>query len=389
MKNQNIAIYIHWPFCKSKCPYCDFNSHVREHVDQLKWNEAYLKEISKHQEFLKNKNIVSIFFGGGTPSLMPSFIVENIISTLAEFANIDKTTEISLEANPTSVESTKFKAFAKAGINRISLGIQSLNPDDLKFLGREHSAREAIAAIELAKENFSRYSFDLIYALPKQSLESWQKELSEALKLAGRHLSLYQLTIEKGTPFYSLYQNKKFKIPDEDLARDFYSLTQNIMSDNGFAAYEISNHAKENEECRHNLVYWKYDDFLGIGPGAHSRMNDQAIHSIYHPENWLNAALENKNTQQSCISLTKSEKVYEILLMGLRLKEGIKQQDFTEKTGYNFAQCLNQEKLKWLLENNFLIFKEDYLVTSDEGKILLNQIIMQLTDNDFLESINT
>ncbi len=387
MTVKNIAIYIHWPFCKSKCPYCDFNSHVREHIDQLKWNQAYLAEITKHQQFLQGKKIVSIFFGGGTPSLMPSFIVQNIIEKLSSLASIDKHTEITLEANPTSVEATKFKAFANAGINRVSLGIQSLNPEDLKFLGREHSANEAIAAIEIAKENFARYSFDLIYALPKQTLKAWQTELTQALKLAGNHLSLYQLTIEKGTPFYSLYQNKKFQIPSEELARDFYSLTQDIMTDAGLTAYEISNHAKAGEECRHNLVYWQYNDFLGIGPGAHSRINNQAIHSIYHPENWLNAALNNEKTEQSAIDLNLTERIYEILLMGLRLTKGINQQEFINKTGYNFSQCLNQDKLNWLLENNFLQFENEYLFATSEGKLVLNHIINQLTDNVFLKSI--
>ena len=374
MTLKNIAIYIHWPFCKSKCPYCDFNSHVREHIDQLKWNQAYIAEISKYQDLLQGKKIVSIFFGGGTPSLMPSFIVQNIIEKLSSLAVIDKNIEITLEANPTSVEANKFREFAKAGINRVSLGIQSLNPEGLKFLGREHSAEEAIAAIEVAKESFSRYSFDLIYALPKQTLKAWQEELLQALKLADKHLSLYQLTIEKGTPFYSLYQNRKFQIPNEELARDFYSLTQEIMNDKGFAAYEISNHAKEGQECRHNLVYWRYDDFLGIGPGAHSRINNQAIHSIYHPENWLNAALNNKKTEQSIIDLSLAEKIYEILLMGLRLTKGINQQEFINKTGYNFSQCLNQDRFSWLIENDFLKFENEQIFVTYEGKLVLNHI---------------
>ena len=387
MTLKNIAIYIHWPFCKSKCPYCDFNSHVREHIDQLKWNQAYIAEISKYQDLLQGKKIVSIFFGGGTPSLMPSFIVQNIIEKLSSLAVIDKNIEITLEANPTSVEANKFREFAKAGINRVSLGIQSLNPEGLKFLGREHSAEEAIAAIEVAKESFSRYSFDLIYALPKQTLKAWQEELLQALKLADKHLSLYQLTIEKGTPFYSLYQNRKFQIPNEELARDFYSLTQEIMNDKGFAAYEISNHAKEGQECRHNLVYWRYDDFLGIGPGAHSRINNQAIHSIYHPENWLNAALNNKKTEQSIIDLSLAEKIYEILLMGLRLTKGINQQEFINKTGYNFSQCLNQDRFSWLIENDFLKFENEQIFVTYEGKLVLNHIINQLTDSRFLKSI--
>ena len=375
---QKLSIYIHWPFCKSKCPYCDFNSHVRENIDQQNWNKAYLAEITKHADFLQNKKIVSIFFGGGTPSLMPSFIVENIIKKLSEFAIIDNNIEITLEANPTSVESSKFKEFAQAGVNRVSLGIQSLNQNDLKFLGREHSVDEAITAIEIAKQNFNRYSFDLIYALPEQTLTAWESELTQALKLAGKHLSLYQLTIEKGTPFYSLYQNKKFQMPNEELAGDFYTLTQDIMSTAGLPAYEISNHAKTNEECRHNLVYWEYDDFLGIGPGAHSRINNQAIHSIYHPENWLNSALQNQNTNQNQIDLTLEEIISEILLMGLRLRKGINQQHFITKTGYSFADKLKQDKLAWLLENKFLQLENDHLFATDSGRLVLNHIISQL-----------
>ncbi|MEK6734209.1 MAG: radical SAM family heme chaperone HemW, partial [Pseudomonadota bacterium] len=315
MSSSNIAIYIHWPYCKSKCPYCDFNSHVRDAIDVSAWNEGYLKEIDNYSALLQNKKIISIFFGGGTPSLMPSFIVKNIINKLKELGKFDQNIEITLEANPTSVEAEKFKEFAEAGINRVSLGIQSLNQNNLKFLGREHNVEEAIAAIKIAKDNFKRYSFDLIYALPNQTLNSWRDELVQALDLAGEHLSLYQLTIEKGTPFYSMYQKKKFDLPGEDLAKDFYMLTQEIMEAKGFPAYEISNHARLGEECKHNMVYWQYDDFLGIGPGAHSRINNKAMHSIYHPENWLKAALEGKTTIQDSIDLKLDDRVNEILLM--------------------------------------------------------------------------
>ena len=377
---KNIAIYIHWPFCKSKCPYCDFNSHVREQINQQDWNNAYLKQISSYADYLADKNIVSIFFGGGTPSLMPSFIVENIINHLGNLATIDKTIEVTLEANPTSVESKKFKEFANAGINRISLGIQSLNPTDLKFLGREHSAKEAVNAIEIAKDNFSRYSFDLIYALPQQTLIQWESELLQALKLADKHLSLYQLTIEKGTPFYSLYKNNKFQIPDEDLSRKFYILTQDIMENAGLTAYEISNHAKPLEECKHNLVYWKYNDFLGIGPGAHSRIKNQAICNIHHPENWLNAIINDNNPFQTSTYLTLEEKISEILLMGLRLKEGINEKSFFDKIGSSISDNVNKNKLEFFIEHNFLERKEDYLFASFEGKLVLNHIIEQLTN---------
>jgi putative oxygen-independent coproporphyrinogen III oxidase len=373
-----VAIYIHWPFCKSKCPYCDFNSHVREQIDQAKWSEGYLKDITNNKENLRDKRIVSIFFGGGTPSLMPSFIVANIIEKLASFAEMDEKIEITLEANPTSVESKKFKEFSQAGVNRLSLGIQSLNQEDLRFLGREHNVDEAIRAIELAKEHFTRYSFDLIYALPNQKLVLWEKELSQALKLAGKHLSLYQLTIEKGTAFYSLYQNKKFQMPNEELAKDFYLLTQDIMLDANLPAYEISNHAQIGEECRHNLVYWQYDDFVGIGPGAHGRINGQALHSIYHPENWLTSVLAGECPIQNKFDLTLEEKICEMLLMGLRLTKGINQKDFSNKLGGGFSDVLRKDKLTWLLENGFLKIENNHLLASDSGKLVLNNIISQL-----------
>lgn len=375
-----ISVYIHWPFCKSKCPYCDFNSHVRDVIEVDKWNKAYLTEIENNRENLEGRNIVSIFFGGGTPSLMPSFIISNIIDKLASIANIDSKTEITFEANPTSVESKKFQEFALAGINRVSLGVQSFNDQDLKFLGREHSISEALSAIEIAKKYFKRYSFDLIYALPNQNLKAWENELISALKIADRHLSLYQLTIEKGTPFYSLHSKKKFVIPDENLAKDFYILTQNIMNEAKLPAYEISNHAAIEEECRHNLAYWQYDEFIGIGPGAHGRVNSYAIHSIYHPENWLNAVLENKSTAQATNLLTSDDKICEMLLMGLRLNKGINQMDFLTKTGANF-DYFSQNKLNWMLKNDFLKLENDFLFTTNKGKLVLNTIIDQLLDN--------
>jgi putative oxygen-independent coproporphyrinogen III oxidase len=377
---KNISIYIHWPFCKSKCPYCDFNSHVRDNIEIHKWNEAYLTEIENNRDNLIGKNIASVFFGGGTPSLMPSFIVSNIIDKLASIANIDATTEITFEANPTSVEIKKFKEFSSAGINRVSLGVQSFNDKDLKFLGREHSLNEALDAIEVARQHFKRYSFDLIYALPNQSLSAWENELSSALKIADKHLSLYQLTIEKGTPFYGLHQKKKFTIPNEELAKDFYDLTQNIMNDAKLKAYEISNHAALNEECRHNLAYWQYDEFIGIGPGAHGRINNHALHSIYHPENWLNAVLTNKPTAQAMNLLTTDDKVCEMLLMGLRLNKGINQQDFISKTNHDFSY-FSKKKLDWMLESNFLKLENNNLFATDKGKLVLNSIIEQLLSN--------
>lgn len=375
---QELAIYIHWPFCKSKCPYCDFNSHVREEIKEEAWKEAYVKQIEHNKDYLTSKKIVSIFFGGGTPSLMPAIIVDNIINELAKYAKLDSTTEITLEANPTSVEASKFKEFAKAGINRVSLGIQSLDDNELKFLGREHNTKEAIDAILLAQECFNRYSFDLIYALPKQKLSDWEKQLLKALKYAGKHLSLYQLTIEKGTKFYSLHKKSKFKIPGEELARDFYLLTQNIMNQHNLPAYEISNHASLGEECRHNLVYWKYGDFLGIGPGSHSRMNKKAFNALYNPEEWLNKALKNDNNIiQNSINLTDEEIFSEAILMGLRLSDGIKESDLILRTGKDFS-FLNKKKLDYFLDQKMLELKENSLRANLKGQLLLNHIIENL-----------
>jgi putative oxygen-independent coproporphyrinogen III oxidase len=377
---QKIALYVHWPFCKSKCPYCDFNSHVRENIDSLSWCKAYLNEIEYYAPHLVNKELVSIFFGGGTPSLMPSFIIKEILDKLRSITYFSETIEITLEANPTSVESEKFAAFSEAGVNRVSLGIQSLDQNDLKFLGRGHTAEEAIGAIEIAKKYFKRYSFDLIYALPNQNLTSWESQLRSALKLVGDHISLYQLTIEKGTAFYSDYKNKKLKIPGENLAKDFYLLTQEIMNDHKLPAYEISNHATIGQECRHNLIYWKYDDFIGIGPGAHGRINNKAISNVYHPENWLNSVLQNNNAIQHSLELTFKEQLYEILLMGLRLNSGINQEEFIQKMGNDFHSLLNIRELDVLLKNGFLNFENNYLYASSKGKLVLNKIIDMLVE---------
>lgn len=319
----NLAIYIHWPFCKSKCPYCDFNSHVRDSIDIDKWKRAYKNAITNYAEILNGRKITSIFFGGGTPSLMPTDLVKEIIDNLKKLSIFDKNIEITLEANPTSVEMSKFREFANAGINRVSLGIQSFNSENLKFLGREHSANEAVEAINIAREVFKRYSFDLIYALPNQTLEEWAMELKQALKLADKHLSLYQLTIEKGTKFFSDYKSKKFSLPSDDLASDFYKLTQEIMNAHSLPAYEISNHASVGEECKHNLVYWTYGEFIGIGPGAHSRINNTEMHDIYHPEKWLNTVLSGESPIQNKNVLSDEEIISEILIMGLRLTKGL------------------------------------------------------------------
>ncbi|MFO0109588.1 MAG: radical SAM family heme chaperone HemW, partial [Alphaproteobacteria bacterium] len=269
-----LAIYIHWPFCKKKCPYCDFNSHVRDAIDAEGWRQALIRELLYWQPLTHNHRVTSIFFGGGTPSLMPPAILAALIDTVRESWNCAPDIEITMEANPTSVESVNFAAAAKAGVNRLSLGVQSLRPEALKFLGREHSESEARSAIALAAEHFPRYSFDLIYALPGQTLDAWKTELREALTYARGHLSLYQLTIEENTAFHHQYHHDQaFTLPEEALAAEMYELTQRIMGEAGLPAYEISNHAASGHESRHNLSYWRGESYLGIGAGAHGRLD--------------------------------------------------------------------------------------------------------------------
>ena len=299
---KDLALYIHWPFCMSLCPYCDFNSHVRGAVEQEKWLNAYIKEIQHYKKILGNKNITSIFFGGGTPSLMDVKTVEGILNSISREFTVGKDVEISLEANPTSTEYNKFKALRKAGVNRLSLGIQSFNNDRLKFLGRKHSAENGMKAIEIASANYDNFSFDIIYNLPNQTNAELQKTLNIAFQFKSPHISLYQLTIEKGTKFFTEHRDGKFELPNESDSEDNYNFITNSLRGNGLNRYEVSNYAKEGFECKHNLSYWNYDEYLGIGAGAHSRVEvngkRNAIFDIHNPEKWLeNVKLKNHGIQ--------------------------------------------------------------------------------------------
>lgn len=322
-----LAIYVHWPFCVSKCPYCDFNSHVVRTINQDDWLKAYINELEFSAKQTPAHKVKTIFFGGGTPSLMPPKLMHSIIDRICSLWACNDDLEISFEANPTSVEAEKFRAFKDAGANRVSIGIQAFNDADLKFLGRPHTLEEGIAAIELAHSAFDRVSFDLIYARPHQSLQSWQNELHQALEYAPTHISLYQLTIEPGTAFYTSFARGDFPLPDEHLSAELYELTANVLNDHGFDAYEVSNYAKPGQACQHNLMYWTYQDYVGIGPGAHGRLTVDGVKYATRrhraPDVWLQSCLSNGNGQHEFVPLSTYETLQELMLMGLRLEEGI------------------------------------------------------------------
>jgi putative oxygen-independent coproporphyrinogen III oxidase len=382
--NRLLSIYIHYPFCKSKCPYCDFNSHVKNNIDHEAFQNAYLSELEYFAQRLKNRQIKTIFFGGGTPSLMPISLPEKIISKISKLWNLDKNCEITIEANPTSFEAEKFKDFKSAGINRLSMGIQALNDSDLKFLGREHSASEAILAIETASKIFDNYSFDLIYARPNQTTSAWESELNQAIKLSPNHLSLYQLTIEKGTKFYGQHKNGEFILPNEELSADLYNLTNQITQDNNLELYEISNYARKDYECRHNLVYWKGEDYIGIGAGAHSRVyldddiNRSAIIMLHEPSFWLDKVKKDGVGIQQINQINKQELLEEIILMGLRLKDGIDNEIFINHFNKNITEIFDFKKISNLEKNGLIRINNQNIKITDKGRILSNGVILKL-----------
>jgi len=377
-KNQ-IGIYIHWPFCASKCPYCDFNSHVHESIDHDAWKKAYLRALQHYAEVAPGREVVSVFFGGGTPSLMKPDTVEAVISEIQKLWPIANDIEVTLEANPTSVEMEKFKAFRSAGVNRVSLGLQALNDKDLNFLGREHNAHEAQQAIEIGAQTFDRYSFDLIYARPKQSLSAWEDELKKALRLARGHMSLYQLTIEKGTPFYMRHGRGEFAIPDDVLGADFYHLTQDIMEEAGLPAYEVSNHAAEGQACRHNLIYWHYADYIGIGPGAHGRLSIEqgkvATRDHSAPDIWLKDVQASGTGTHPFENLSDRDQVMEKLMMGLRTCDGVLLSSLSDTTSPDYTYMIHQENLKRIIGQNWAVQEEGRLRLTREGMLRLNVIL--------------
>jgi len=318
-----LALYIHWPFCVSKCPYCDFNSHVRESVDQQIWLNALLADMAYEAALTKARPLTSIFFGGGTPSLMPPATVAALIEAAEAHWGFAPDIEITLEANPSSVEAARFSDLAKAGVNRVSLGLQALDDAALAFLGRAHSVSESLDALAIARREFARVTFDLIYARPDQSEAEWRSELARAISFGAAHMSLYQLTIEEGTRFASDVRKGAFKPADDDTGADLYAVTQEMMGDAGLPAYEISNHAAPGEQSRHNLTYWRYQDYIGIGPGAHGRRLGSATQRHKKPENFLSAIARNEHGIRAEETLGPAAQVTEALLMGLRLAEGV------------------------------------------------------------------
>ena len=374
LNSRPFGLYIHWPYCVSKCPYCDFNSHVAKSIDHDDWAKSYVHELKRVAKECPDRTVSSIFFGGGTPSLMAPKTTEQIINTAQELWGFTPDVEITLEANPTTVEIDTFPNFKAAGINRLSIGVQSLRPDVLKFLERAHSIDDALNALKLAEKTFDRYSFDLIYARPDQTLHEWEAELKEALALSAGHLSLYQLTIEPGTEFY----HKKIQAVDEDLGAELFDLTQEMMETANMPAYEISNHAKTGQESRHNLVYWQGDDYAGIGPGAHSRLNDHAIHQIYKPDLWLQSVNDKGSGEQKRKRLEKNDRALELLLMGLRLRDGVDAAHFEQLIGKPLKDSVDPNGIKQLIEYGFIEWTDTHLRPTAEGRKCLDAVLEKL-----------
>ncbi|MDE2574818.1 MAG: coproporphyrinogen III oxidase [Rhodospirillales bacterium] len=379
---QPLALYIHWPFCRAKCPYCDFNSHVRERIDQARFAAALRAELAWEAARLGRRPLASIFFGGGTPSLMAPETVAALIADARHHFDAAPTIEITLEANPTSVEAGRLAAFAQAGVNRASLGVQSLHDDDLRRLGREHSAAQAIAALETARRIFPRLSFDLIYARPGQDLAAWRAELRAALALAADHLSLYQLTIEPGTAFEALHRQGALALPGDDAAAALYDATGEEAAGFGLHAYEVSNYAASGAESRHNLAYWRYADYAGIGPGAHGRVSlgGRLIATRRHraPEPWAERVECYGHGSTAEVDIAPAERAREMLLMGLRLAEGIDAAAFAARTGIALEGAIDAEVAAQAEAEGYLRHHAGGLAATAEGRKRLDALLAAL-----------
>jgi putative oxygen-independent coproporphyrinogen III oxidase len=377
-----LALYIHWPFCLAKCPYCDFNSHVRERLPQAEMLAALRAELAWEAARLGPRQVNSIFFGGGTPSLMEPDSVATLIQDAGRLFTLAEGAEITLEANPTSIEAGRFAAYRAGGVNRVSIGVQSFEPASLKFLGRQHSAEQAIAAIELGAKIFPRISFDLIYARPEQTEEGWRAELRQALSLAADHLSLYQLTIEEGTKFATLYGRGEFVLPEEELAARLYDATAEEGARFGLKPYEISNYARPGAESRHNLAYWRYQDYAGIGPGAHGRVSigGQLLATSRHraPEAWMERVQRDGHGTTEEQPISPADQAREALLMGLRLAEGVSIPYFTARTGVALEDAVEADMLAACIEEGYLTLTPERITATTQGRHRLDALLPAL-----------
>ncbi|WP_337181172.1 radical SAM family heme chaperone HemW [Shinella sp.] len=380
LSDPGFGIYVHWPFCAAKCPYCDFNSHVRHQpVDQPRFVQAFLKEMATMRRLTGSRSVTSIFMGGGTPSLMAPETVDAILNGIARHWHVPDGIEITMEANPSSVEAERFRGYRAAGVNRVSLGVQALNDRDLKFLGRLHDVADALKAIRLARDIFPRMSFDLIYARPNQTVEEWDRELKEAVSYAVDHLSLYQLTIEEGTPFYGLHKAGKLVVPDGEQSAVLYEATQEITEREGMPAYEVSNHARPGSESRHNLTYWRYGDYVGIGPGAHGRLTTGgakiATATERRPEGWLELVEAEGHGMVDQEVLEYEAQADELLLMGLRLREGVDLARWQSLSGRD----LDPDREQFLIGHGFIErLGNSRLRCTPAGMLILDAVVADL-----------
>jgi putative oxygen-independent coproporphyrinogen III oxidase len=376
--DRTYALYVHWPFCVSKCPYCDFNSHVRESVDQAAWRAALLTDLAHEARRTGGGSLTSIFFGGGTPSLMPPQTIAAIIEAASRHWTFASDIEITMEANPNSAETARFADVAAAGVNRLSIGLQALDDTALRFLGRAHDAAEGLAALASAQRHFARVSFDLIYALPGQSEAAWAADLGRALAMSTGHLSLYQLTIEPGTRFETMVRKGDFIPADPDHGAALYELTQEMTAAAGIPAYEVSNHARAGEESRHNLSYWRYGDYLGIGPGAHGRVMARATRRHRKPENWMMSVNAAGHGIDEELPLDPATRVTEALMMGLRLAEGINLDDIAARTGTDAATIIDRKAAGRLEAQGLVTTPDNRLTVTPQGMLLLDAILAEL-----------
>ncbi len=378
------GIYVHWPFCAAKCPYCDFNSHVRDSVDQDAWRKALCAELKHFAAQTADRQVTSIFFGGGTPSLMPVETVDAVLETIAKHWPVATDIEVTLEANPTSSDAARFAGYRSAGVNRLSLGVQALNDTDLKALGRQHDSAEARGAIAAAQRVFERMSFDLIYARENQTPEDWRAELTEALALGTDHLSLYQLTIEPNTDFANRLRRGELDVPDADSGAALYEITQEVMETAAMPAYEVSNHARIAQESRHNLTYWRYGDYVGVGPGAHGRLTldgeKYATRTHRAPEIWLSRALADGHAEGERQRVPPAERLTEMLMMGLRLSDGVPLARIEQETGKPLYEQLDPGRLQALFDAGYLRECDRRLMATAQGRLRLNALLAYLLD---------